>query len=109
MGKALQANKIALGLLHRANRDLHTSRSFEIPACGGFMLAERTAEHQEYFAEDREAVYFDTFDELMDKIRYYLRHDAARTRIAADGYRRCLHSGYRYVDRARELLGRLRA
>lgn len=109
MGKALQANKIALGLLHRANRDLHTSRSFEIPACGGFMLAERTAEHQEYFAEDREAVYFDTFDELMDKIRYYLRHEAARTRIAADGYRRCLHSGYRYVDRARELLGRLRA
>jgi hypothetical protein len=109
MGKALQANKIALGLLYHANRDLHSSRSFEIPACGGFMLAERTVEHQEYFAEDREAVYFDTFDEMMDKIRYYLRHDAPRTRIAAAGYRRCLESGYRYVDRARELVRRLRA
>ena len=109
MGKALQANKIALGLLYHANRDRHTSRSFEIPACGGFMLAERTAEHQHFFAEDREAVYFDTFDEMMDKIRYYLRDDAARTRIAAAGHRRCLESGYRYVDRARELLRRLRA
>jgi hypothetical protein len=108
MGKALQANKIALGLLNHANRDLHTSRSFEIPACGGFMLAERTVEHREYFAEDREAVYFDTVDEMMDKVRFYLRHDAARARIAAAGYRRCLESGYRYVDRARELLRRLR-
>jgi spore maturation protein CgeB len=108
MGKALQANKIALGLLYHANRDLHTSRSFEIPACGGFMLAERSVEHQEYFVEDHEAVYFDTFDEMMDKIRYYLRHDAARTRIAAGGYRRCLDSGYRYVDRAGQLLRRLR-
>jgi spore maturation protein CgeB len=108
MGKALQANKIALGLLYRANRDLHTSRSFEIPACGGFMLAERTVEHQEYFAEDREAVYFDTLDELVDKIRYYLHHDAARTRIAAAGYRRCVESGYRYVDRAHELWRLLR-
>jgi spore maturation protein CgeB len=109
MGKAFQANRIALGLLYHANRDLHTSRSFEIPACGGFMLAERTREHQEYFAEDREAVYFDTFDELMDKIRYYLRHDEARARIAEAGYRRCLTSGYRYVDRAQELLRRLAA
>ena len=108
-GEVLRSYKIALGLLSHANRDRHTSRSFEIPACGGFMLAERTAEHQHFFAEDREAVYFDTFDEMMDKIRYYLRDDAARTRIAAAGHRRCLESGYRYVDRARELLRRLRA
>jgi len=107
MGKAIQANKIALGLLYHVNRDRHTSRSFEIPACGGFMLAERTAEHQEYFEEDHEAVYFGSLEELIDKARYYLRHDDARVAIARAGHVRCLKSGYRYVDRARSLLSAL--
>jgi spore maturation protein CgeB len=104
MGKAIQANKIALGLLYHANRDRHTSRSVEIPACGGFMLAERTAEHQALFTEGREAAYFDSLDELADKARYYLRHDGERAAIARAGHERCLGSGYRYVDRARALL-----
>jgi spore maturation protein CgeB len=101
MGKAIQSNKINLGLLCRAVRDLHTSRSFEIPACGGFMLAERTEEHRMYFEEDREAVYFSTFPELLDKIRFYLGHDDLRMRIAEAGYQRCMRSGARYIDRAR--------
>jgi len=100
MGKAIQANKVCLGLLNHANRDLHTSRSFEIPACGGFMLGERTGEHQQYFEEDKEAVYFSSFEELMDKARFYIAHDDQRRRIAEAGYQRCLRSPYRYVDRA---------
>lgn len=111
MGKAIQSSRLMLGLLFRKNRDLHTSRSFEIPACGGFMLAERTEEHRLYFEEDKEAVYFDGLDELADKIRFYVAHDDIRTRIAAAGYRRCLSSPYTYVDRARtalEIYARLR-
>lgn len=104
MAKAIQSIKICLGLLNHHNRDLHTSRSFEIPACGGFMLAERTAEHQLFFDEDREAVYFGSFEEMIDKIRYYLRNEEMRMRIARAGYERCLRSRYRYIDRAREAL-----
>ncbi|MDE2059881.1 MAG: glycosyltransferase [candidate division NC10 bacterium] len=101
MGKAIQSNKICLGLLNHANRDLQTSRSFEIPACNGFMLAERTHEHQEYFEEDKEAVYFSSSEELLDKIRYYLTHESERAHIADGGYQRCLRSPYRYTDRAK--------
>ena len=107
MGKAIQANRITLGLLYHENRDLQTSRSFEIPACGGFMLAERTEEHRMYFEEDKEAAYFSTFEELRDKLRFYVAHDAARERIAAAGYRRSLESPYRYLDRARFALQQL--
>lgn len=100
MGKAIQANLISLGLLCHENRDLHTSRTFEIPACGGFMLAERSEEHRLYFAEDKEAVYFQSFEEMLDKIRFYIGHDEARQRIARAGYERCLRSKATYVDRA---------
>jgi spore maturation protein CgeB len=110
MGKAIQSNRITLGLLYQENRDMQTSRTFEIPACGGFMLAERTEEHRMYFEEDKEAVYFGTFEELRDKLRFYVAHDEAREKIARAGYRRCLESPYRYLDRARfavEQLGAL--
>lgn len=104
MGKAIAANAVCLGLLYHENRDLHTSRSFEIPACGGFMLAERTEEHLLYFTENREAAYFGSFDELISKLRFYAAHDEARERIARAGYRRAVESAYRYVDRARAAL-----
>jgi hypothetical protein len=100
MGKAIQANKITLGLLLRDVRDLHTSRSFEIPACGGFMIADRTEEHRMYFEEDREAVYFSSHEELVDKIRFYLAHEERRREIAEAGFQRCMRSNARYVDRA---------
>jgi spore maturation protein CgeB len=108
MGKAIQANKICLGLLNHANRDLHTSRTFEIPACGGFMLAERTCEQLGFFEEDKEAAYFSTIEELVDKLRFYMRADSVRERISRTGYERCLRSGYQYTDRAKTAISFLR-
>lgn len=58
------------------------------PICG----AERTSEHQELFEEDREEVFCSTADELCDKLRFYLRTDDARRRIAEAGRKRCLAS-----------------
>jgi spore maturation protein CgeB len=94
---AIASAKIALGLLPRYNRNSSTVRSFEIPAIGTFMLAERTDEHLSYFREGIEAEYFDTPEEMMTKINYYLSHDEAREAIADAGQKRVLNS--RYTER----------
>lgn len=102
--KAICATKINLCFLRKINRDLQTQRSIEIPACGGFMLAERTDEHCALFEEGKEAEFFSSQEELLSKVRYYLKHPIDRERIAAAGRKRCLDGGYSYQDRLRQII-----
>lgn len=105
---ALTGAKIAPGLVRRANRDGHSMRSFETLACGGFMLAERTEEHEEFFREDREVAFFNSTEELVDKTRYYLQHDAQRAEIARAGYQRVTATRNTYRDRLLDILDHVR-
>jgi len=102
--KAICSFDISLNFLRKANRDLQTTRSIEIAACGGFMLAERTTEHLSLFNEGVEAEFFSSNEELLRKVRYYLEHDEKRKSIAWAGYKRCINSGYRNQDRLNKMI-----
>jgi len=102
--KAICAFDINLCFLRKCNRDLQTTRTIEIPACGAFMLAERTVEHQALFIEGKEAEFFSNDDELIRKVRYYLEHPEERLQVAARGLKRCLGGGYSYQNRLNKLL-----
>ncbi|MGH7924204.1 MAG: CgeB family protein [Candidatus Binatus sp.] len=101
---AVGGAKIAVNLVRRANRDDHVMRTFEIPACGGFMLTERSGTHDELFSEDDEAAFFGTPVEFVAKVRSYLERDEARARIAAAGNRKIAHGRNTYADRLLEII-----
>jgi spore maturation protein CgeB len=98
---------VNLAFLRKENRDLQTTRSAEIPACGGFMLAERTPEHQRLFQEGVEAEFFDSPEELLAKIQFYLDNEDKRRAMAAAGRQRCLDGGYSNPERLAAVLRRL--
>jgi len=102
--KAIAAAKIALVFLSNRNRDDYTRRCFEIPAIGTLMLAPRTDTLLKMFKEGEEAIYFSSAVELVGKARQYSADEAARTKIAGAGHRRCLADGHDLDSRAREFL-----
>lgn len=108
--KAICSTKINLCFLRKHNRDRQTNRTMEIPACGAFMLAERTGEHLRLFEEGKEAVYFDANNagELLEKARYYLAHPDERQAIAGAGRERCLKSGYSHHERLKWIMEKVR-
>lgn len=106
--KALIGAKIALGITSgpvggAAQGDETTTRTFEIPACGGFMLHERTPELRDYFEEDSEVGCFNGATELVEKVKYYLELPQLRKIITEKSHSRCVPC-YSYEERMKRLL-----
>jgi len=106
--KAIRAFRINLAVMSGAvagasRGDETTTRTYEIPACGGFMLHERTDEVLELFVEGEEMACFESATELAEKIDYYLAHPEERTAIAAAGRLRCVPA-YSYDNRMAQIL-----
>jgi hypothetical protein len=101
---AISGTKIALCFLSKLNGDSYTRRNFQIPAMRTFMLSEYTPDLASLFEEGRDAEFFRSQDELVDKIRYYLAHESEREEIARKGHQRLLADGHDVVSRARQVV-----
>lgn len=94
--------KVIFNLVRAEHGCAHSMKTFEIPACGGFMLTNRTEEQCSFFQENEEAVYFDSVEEMVEKARYYLEHERDRERIRQAGVKAVARHTYR--SRAEGLL-----
>lgn len=102
--KAIQCAKVNLGLLSKGNRDLHTTRSLEIPALGGLFCAERTSEHMAMYEDGVEAVFWSDAQECARQCLALLEDDARRRLIAERGHARYLKDPYHNESVMRSLL-----
>ncbi len=100
--RASRAGKITLNLVDITNGPGLNMRAFEAVGVGCFVLSTRTAALEDIFVEGEHIAYFDTPDELRERVTYYLANPDERHRIAVNAAR--LAESHTYLHRARELL-----
>lgn len=92
----LSGSWVGLGLLSKRFGELHTTRTFEIPACGAILATERNPEISEFFTGD-EAMFFEGTADMVERVRATLAlPDEALSRIAALGRAKVSSSGRDY-------------
>lgn len=104
---AVQCAKISLGMLSKGNRDLHTTRSMEIPALGGLLCAERTEEHEGFYEDGREALFWTDSEDCATICATLLADEGRRKVIATNGHLRYLRNGYTSENLIRNVINAL--
>lgn len=91
--------KAAIGTQRRTIK----SRTFEVPACGGFLMTGVSDDDLgEYFNLGKEVVVFKNTEDLVAKSKYYLEHEDERAAIAKAGYERTVQE-HTYVHRFKKI------
>ena len=67
-----------------------SNRSFAVMGCGGFYLCRRTPGIEYAFKIGKEFEVFETEDEMVDKIHFYLKNEDKRKQIALAGQKKVL-------------------
>lgn len=65
-------------------------RDFEAPGCGSLLLTREAKEIAEYFVSGEEIVTYQNANDAAEKIKYYLKNEAEREKIAKKGYERVM-------------------
>ena len=95
-----------LGLLSKNFPELHTTRTFEIPACGTTLLTERNEETSAFFDED-EVIFYSSPEEMIKRIDYYLKNKNELENLARKGFERVHKDGFDYESILEKILAQV--
>ncbi len=84
-----------LGLVSKRFPELHTTRTFEIPACGTALITERNKETTRYYHEN-EVLFYSSNQEMVEKICYFMDHTDELKQITERGKQKVNDEGYNY-------------
>ncbi len=102
MPQVFMSSKINLNPTLRANRTGINLRIVDVLGTGEFLLTTHQQELDDFFYED-EIVTYETLEEEIEKIAFYLDHDDIRDKIAKKGQER-VKKDFNYVDRLNRML-----
>ncbi len=83
-------SKINLNLTLRSIKNGIPLRCMEIMASGGFLLTNFQSDFLRHFIPNEDFVYFESKNDMLHKINYYLSHETERRTIAQSGYEKVL-------------------
>lgn len=98
---------IGLGLLAKKFPELHTTRTFEIPACGTALATERNEETKSFFLEE-EALFFSDISELTDRIESVMAQKELLKAITERGQQKVVQGGFDYPSILKALLKQMK-
>ena len=90
--QVLSRAAIGLGLVTKRFAELHTTRTFEIPACGTALATEQNPEIDRVFRAG-DAVFFKDSGDLSAQCVQLLQHPEQLRQVTERGFRRVLESG----------------
>lgn len=83
-------------------REQIKGRNFEVPGSGGFLLTGDADNLTDYYQDGKEIVIYKNTNDMINKIKYYLKHNEEREAIARAGYERTLRD-HTYKKRFNEI------
>lgn len=101
--KAISSAKMGLGFLSKWIPELHTTRTFEIPACGTALITERNLEINSIF-DDNEAIFYDSVEDVVEKVPYYLDNGVKLKDVTENGHRKIIEGAYNYPGILKRIL-----
>ena len=96
---AISKSMGTLCFFSKQNNDELTSRVFEIPACGGLLITEKTDRISELFTDMKDAVIFSSIDELNKKCKILLNDHKLVIKIKENSYHKIKEGKFSIVDR----------
>jgi len=91
----ISSSKMALGLLSREFPELHTTRTFEIPACKTALVTEKNPETEKFYNDD-EVIFYNNDNELLQIIPSMLEDPERLETISQNGYDKVHADDYSY-------------
>jgi len=104
--KFISSSKFGLGALSKRFPEFHTTRTFEIPACGTALLTEKNQETSSFFKDD-EVIFYSSKEEIVEKINYYFNHQDELKKVTKKGLDRVNTDGYDYESILNNILNKI--
>lgn len=106
MPLVFRQSRINLNISLRSIKSGIPQRAFDIMGSGGFLLSNFQNDFTDYFTPEEDFVFYESKDDFLAKIAYYLSHEEERAAIAKNGHDK-VADFHTYRHRVREMLGNI--